>query len=670
MRRLPTIALLVSVAIAALVVPERAAAQQPLTVYPPVPLRIAAAAGDSAVAMVMLSNEGGSRVRIFSLEFSGPDRARFSLGGDVTTAVTVGKYAALPIMFRPVDSGSCVTTLRIVLASAVVDTMTIPIEGVGFPMGATLPTLSPDAILAPMQLVGDAWESLCTLRNPSRDTLRVAGAAFFGPHAARFSFADPPPALLAPGAAHTLRLRCMHAVEETLFALLRVEWNERLPVCALVEVPWRLRRPRLDLTDVLVDFGGVMVGEDTFAGVRIRNRGTTALRVRNFVLDGPAASDYRHRLPDSLELGADQSIFADFIFAPSALGERSASLRFDCNDPDTPQAAITLRGYGMEYRRPHIATDESQIAFGQVYVGYERSDTLTLYNTGLADLYIHNVENRKDASYPDTEPCELHFNPFEPLIVRVQDSLKVTVTFRPTASYGWGGRSRVVFYSNDPKRPEHSIIVTGHSRMPPTISTDPEYLLFPSVPPGDSLDLPLRILSAQNFLSDVILSSHGIIGDDAAHFRIVSDLPQDARINISKEITVRYYQDEAGSRIAFLRLRSNDPARPVLDVPLLGFDYGLDIPDERPVAGAADLRCWPNPFTTSTTIACSFPPRRHATLDVVDALGRVHASWILDAAAAGTRYLQFDGSALPPGLFVIRLHAGVHSASLRLLKMR
>jgi hypothetical protein len=641
------------------------AAQPLLTVYPSVPLRVPAMMGDSGSVQLMLANEGSTRVRIFTAEIIGGDAGLFSLSGDATVGVHAGTFLLLHVGFAPVGNADGHAALRLVCATSRIDTLLVPLLGVSLPAGHAAVTLSPAEIHAPAQLVGDTWEALCTLRNPTADTLRPGNPFFLGADAPAFSLVAPPSLLLAPGASATLRLRCTHAAEETLRTMLVVPWNDTLAATLVAELSWRLRRPRLWMTDNPWHISGVMATETIRPSTYFRNNGTTPLYLRNFSLTGPAANEYTLLLPDSLELGADQSVRATFIFTPSVAGLREAELHFDSNDPDIPHPVLQLKGYADEYRRPHIVTSHSEMQFGSVYIGWEDRDTLTIHNTGNADLYIHNVENQGDI-HPDYDPCELILDPFEPLIVRQQDSLNVVVTFRPTKHAYC--RSRLVYFSDDPKNPKHIVRVTGNGRLPPTIDTDPDFLLFPSVPPGDSLDLPLRILSKQNFLADVFLASQEIIGTDADCFRVVDPLPPDARIHGSEEVTLRYYQRGEASRVAFLRLRSNDPLRPVLDVPLAGFSFNVSGTPESDVPHALALQAWPNPFTSTLTVAAVFTGTSTVSLEILDIAGRVQKTLAHEIAGPGDLLLPFDGSALPPGVYVLRLRNGSSTRHLRLLK--
>ncbi len=80
---------------------------------------------------------------------------------------------------------------------------------------------------------------------------------------------------------------------------------------------------------------------------------------------------------------------------------------------------------------------------------------------------------------------------------------------------------------------------------------------------------------------------------------------------------------------------------------------------------------FPNPFSTSTTIAYSLPRMEHVRLEVYDMLGRRVAVLVDEPRPAGTHEHQFlANSGLAPGLYVARLRTGDASAAVRMMLVR
>jgi hypothetical protein len=70
--------------------------------------------------------------------------------------------------------------------------------------------------------------------------------------------------------------------------------------------------------------------------------------------------------------------------------------------------------------------------------------------------------------------------------------------------------------------------------------------------------------------------------------------------------------------------------------------------------------CYPNPFNPSTVIRFSLPNTGHAKLTVYDVTGRQVKVLTNEVLNAGEHCVTFDGSALSSGVYFVRLEAGHH----------
>jgi hypothetical protein len=67
---------------------------------------------------------------------------------------------------------------------------------------------------------------------------------------------------------------------------------------------------------------------------------------------------------------------------------------------------------------------------------------------------------------------------------------------------------------------------------------------------------------------------------------------------------------------------------------------------------------YPNPFNPMTTIEFSVPSARHATLRIVDMLGREVTSLVDKVVAAGTHRVEWNAEGRPSGVYLARFRAG------------
>jgi N-acetylmuramoyl-L-alanine amidase len=95
----------------------------------------------------------------------------------------------------------------------------------------------------------------------------------------------------------------------------------------------------------------------------------------------------------------------------------------------------------------------------------------------------------------------------------------------------------------------------------------------------------------------------------------------------------------------------------------------------QPVAGAPGAfrvhPNFPNPFSSTTTIRFDLPESTEVNVRVYNVLGAEVARLAADAVLpAGTRELVWDASSLAAGVYFLRVSAGEHSGSLRMLLVR
>ena len=67
---------------------------------------------------------------------------------------------------------------------------------------------------------------------------------------------------------------------------------------------------------------------------------------------------------------------------------------------------------------------------------------------------------------------------------------------------------------------------------------------------------------------------------------------------------------------------------------------------------------YPNPFNPTTTISYSLPIASHATLSIIDLLGRNIATLVDEVKPAGLHLMQWNAGGLPSGVYFLRMNAG------------
>ncbi|HLF14754.1 MAG TPA: T9SS type A sorting domain-containing protein, partial [Bacteroidota bacterium] len=79
---------------------------------------------------------------------------------------------------------------------------------------------------------------------------------------------------------------------------------------------------------------------------------------------------------------------------------------------------------------------------------------------------------------------------------------------------------------------------------------------------------------------------------------------------------------------------------------------------------------YPNPFNPTTAIEYELPEDAFVSLKVYNALGQEVATLVRGNQDAGYKYIEFDASGLPSGMYIYRLQAGKLAATMKMLLLR
>ena len=213
---------------------------------------------------------------------------------------------------------------------------------------------------------------------------------------------------------------------------------------------------------------------------------------------------------------------------------------------------------------PYIAVEPTSIDFGTVILGQSAQRTLTVRNSGSADLVISAMRS-SNAAFSLIGDTAFQLAP--------GSSKTLAVQFLPTAT--GQQQASLTVYSNDADQPSATVSLSGSSVSGPAIATEPTILDFGSVVTGDSAQLPLTLRNVGG--SRLLISAMSI---DHPAFDLVNDPASELDPGASETVVIRFAPTTEGRMQATLSIASNDPRRPTLAVPLLGI--GEPAPVEGP----------------------------------------------------------------------------------------
>src|SRR6266403_262022 len=139
---------------------------------------------------------------------------------------------------------------------------------------------------------------------------------------------------------------------------------------------------QLSATPGSVDFGSVEVGVSSTQNITFNNTGSGSLTISQAAVSGAGFTLVGQTFP--LTLSAGQSSSVNIQFAPTDTSSTTGSVSL-LSSATTLATSVTLKGAGVKHQ---LSITPSSVGFGNVAVGTANAQTVTLTNSGTANLNI------------------------------------------------------------------------------------------------------------------------------------------------------------------------------------------------------------------------------------------------------------------------------------------
>jgi hypothetical protein len=229
-----------------------------------------------------------------------------------------------------------------------------------------------------------------------------------------------------------------------------------LILCTFSATALQAGTPKISVTPMSVNFGGVKLGGTSARAITVKNTGTSRLVINNINITGPNASEFS-QTNSCAAIPAGSSCTVTATFNPTLLpfGQKTATLSISSNDPKKPTVNVNLSGSAPP---PKISISASSVNFGSVQAGKVSSPKrVTIKNTGTSDLVISsiNITGPNASQFSQINNCAT---------IPTGGSCTITLTFAPTSM---GSKSATLsISSNDPKNPTLSVKLLGNATAP------------------------------------------------------------------------------------------------------------------------------------------------------------------------------------------------------------
>lgn len=244
----------------------------------------------------------------------------------------------------------------------------------------------------------------------------------------------------------------------------------------------------------------------------------------------------------SLNLLGGQSTYLTVWYTPTAVTAVEAQLQITSNDAANPTRTISLFGVGREQRPQALSVYPEELNFGTIATNNSSTQNFLVRNTGEKNLVIAKLVS-EDSQFS----C-----PVANLTIPPNGSAYLPVTFTPSSPGSI--TSEMTLFSNDPKQPEFTLILSGTGRALTLqkIYLDPSQITFATTPRGS---VSRQSLWVYNQGEQVLVINNISISDNQ-----FSVSPNNFSVAPGKyqQLTVSYTPTRTGSASGVMTIQNND----------------------------------------------------------------------------------------------------------------
>jgi hypothetical protein len=394
--------------------------------------------GSSGSVSVTLTNTGTAPV---SVSAAGASGAGFSLSGFSATTLNPGATSSFTVTFSPTTAGSASGSVS-VTSNAPGSPLTISLSGSGTATQSQL-TISPSSVAFNNVNVGSNASQTVTLTNTGNATLNITAATITG---SGYTMTLTP-TTVAAGANTTFTVQFAPASEGSLTGSISITSNAPGSPATIALSGTGLQALGA-ANPTSVAFGSVVVGSSNSSVITLKNNGNTTLSFSQVSVTGSGFSI--SGLTTSSTIAAGGTLNFNAVFSPTSASSSTGSITLTSNGSPA-QISISLTGTGTTATRS-LSASPSTLSFGNVQVGNNTSQTVTITNTGNSNVTISGV-TVTGSGYTATGITS-------GLVLTANQAATLTVTFAPT---GLGSATGSVSIASDATNSPTAVSLSGES---------------------------------------------------------------------------------------------------------------------------------------------------------------------------------------------------------------
>lgn len=404
--------------------------------------------GQSNSKSLTLTNSGTANVSISQATISGTG---FSLAGlSLPLTLAPGASSSFSISFAPAAAGAVSGGLSLT-SNAPTSPLAVALSGTG--VAQTLQVSASPASLSFGNLaVGSTASQSVTLSNTGNSNVSVSQLSVSGSGFTTSGLTLP--LTLAAGQTASFSVTFSPTSAGSLSATATVTSNATNSPASIALSGTGIQ-PAISVIPSSVAFGSLAVGVTNSQTLAIQNPGAANLTISQANLSGSGLSFTGLTLP--LMLAPNASTTATLSFTPISAGAVSGSLSLVNNSPSSP-LAVPITGTGVA-QSLQLSASPASLSFGSVTDGTSASQTVTLSNTGNANVSLSQISVSGTAFTASGLAVPLTLSPGQ--------TAQFSVTFAPTTTGALSGTATVT--SNASNSPA-SVSLSGTGAAAPSHS--------------------------------------------------------------------------------------------------------------------------------------------------------------------------------------------------------
>jgi archaellum component FlaF (FlaF/FlaG flagellin family) len=300
----------------------------------------------------------------------------------------------------------------------------------------------------------------------------------------------------------------------------------------------------LSVSPATLNFGNMTVSQSASQTVKLTNTGNSNVVINMANVTGSAFGIAGLALPTTLQAGQSLSFSAQF--SPTAAGAAVGSISFTDNAPNSPQT-LTLSGNGV-LTSSTLGASPASLSFGNVAVGSNGQQTVTLTNTGNASAAISAVTT-VGAGFSVTGLTV-------PVTIGANQSASFTAQFAPTSA---GAASGSVTITSSANNATLSIPLSG-SGTQGNLTANPVNVSFGNVIVGANGTSSVTLTNSGS--ASISISQANVSG---AGFSITGlATPTTLGAGQTASFTAKFAPASAGNAAGSVSIVNNSPTSPLV----------------------------------------------------------------------------------------------------------